>query len=85
MREEWALAVLEQCQAARVPFFFKQVGSIGFDGVRRSKTASGRELAGRLWEQCPDYAQRYAERLGEPHERSEAAAPAGELPESDAA
>jgi protein gp37 len=54
MREEWALAVLEQCQTAGVAFFFKQWGTFGADGLRRSKKANGRELAGRLWEQYPD-------------------------------
>jgi len=53
MRQEWALGVLEQCQTADVPFFFKQWGTFGPDGVRRSKKANGRMLAGRLWEQYP--------------------------------
>jgi protein gp37 len=43
-----------ECQAAGVAFFFKQWGTFGADGVRRSKKANGRELAGRLWEQYPD-------------------------------
>ena len=53
MKQEWAERVMRQCKAAGVAFFFKQVGSVGFDGVRRSKRANGRKLMGRLWEQYP--------------------------------
>jgi protein gp37 len=53
MRRVWAERVLRQCKAADVPFFFKQVGSVGWDGVRRSKKANGRKLRGVLWEQYP--------------------------------
>jgi protein gp37 len=53
MRQEWAESVRRQCKVAGVAFFFKQVGSIGWDGVRRSKRANGRKLKGRLWEQYP--------------------------------
>ncbi len=53
MREEWALAVRDQCQAANVAFFFKQWGTWGPDGVRRDQAANGRLLADQLWEQRP--------------------------------
>jgi protein gp37 len=53
MNREWALNVMRQCKAAGVAFFFKQVGSVGFDGKRRSKAANGRKLAGRLYEDYP--------------------------------
>jgi protein gp37 len=53
MRQEWAVRVMRQCQVAGIAFFFKQVGSVGFDGVRRSKKANGRKLRGRLREQYP--------------------------------
>lgn len=41
MQKEWVLSVRDQCQAARIPFFFKQWG-----GVR--KKANGRMLQGRI-------------------------------------
>lgn len=50
MRQEWALAVREQCQAAHVAFFFKPWGTRGAEGVRRDQRANGRLLAGRTWE-----------------------------------
>jgi len=46
MREEWVVRILEQCRAARVPFFFKQWG-----GVRKSER--GRVLRGRTWDEIP--------------------------------
>jgi len=46
MSEEWVIDIRNQCQAADVPFFFKQWG-----GVRRKE--AGRELRGRTWSQMP--------------------------------
>jgi len=46
MAEEWVIDIRNQCQAADVPFFFKQWG-----GVRRKE--AGRELRGRTWSQMP--------------------------------
>lgn len=54
MREAWALALRDQCEAAGVAFFFKQWGAWGQDGVRRAKHANGRLLAGRLWDERPE-------------------------------
>ena len=42
----WARSVRDQCLAARVPFFFKQVGG-------RTPKAGGRTLDGRTWDQRP--------------------------------
>jgi protein gp37 len=53
MRAEWAESVRRQALAQSVPFFFKQWGAWGPDGVRRDKKANGRELAGRRWDQFP--------------------------------
>lgn len=49
MQLEWAREVKEQCQAARVPFFFKQWGGI------RPKSG-GRILDGRVWDGFPQIA-----------------------------
>ena len=42
----WARAIRDQCQASRVPFFFKQVGG-------RTPKAGGRKLDGRTWDDYP--------------------------------
>ncbi len=46
LEESWVLEIREQCQAAKVPFFFKQWG-----GKRKSRT--GRELQGRTYDEIP--------------------------------
>lgn len=46
MERRWVESVLEQCEAARVPFFFKQWG-----GVRKKK--AGRLLNGRTYDAMP--------------------------------
>jgi protein gp37 len=46
MQKEWVLSIRDQCQKARVPFFFKQWG-----GVRKGKT--GRELEGKRYDEVP--------------------------------
>lgn len=48
MNSEWAANVRDQCLNAKVPFFFKQWGNWGADGVRRSKKANGRHLQGQV-------------------------------------
>lgn len=47
MEEEWALSILRQCRAERVPFFFKQWG-----GVNKART--GRLLRGATYDEYPD-------------------------------
>ena len=46
MKREWVTSILDQCEAKRVPFFFKQWG-----GVRKKK--AGRELNGRTYDYMP--------------------------------
>ena len=53
MKAAWARSIQRQCQAMNVPFFFKQWGSFGDDGVRRAKANNGRALDGRTWDQLP--------------------------------
>jgi len=55
MKPEWALKVKQQCHEQDVAFFFKQWGTWGGDGIRRSKKANGRILAGKEWNEEPDY------------------------------
>jgi len=60
MKKEWVLRIREQCDVAKVPFFFKQWG-----GARKSE--AGRELNGRTYDAMPDRPSRnvpsYAERM----------------------
>ncbi len=53
MKPEWADSVREQCEEQDVAFFFKQWGGWGADGKRRAKSANGRLLNGRTWDQMP--------------------------------
>jgi protein gp37 len=56
MEPEWVRIVRDQCIRRGVPFFFKQWGAFGADGVRRSKKLNGREIDGRTWNQFPQHA-----------------------------
>lgn len=53
MKLEWLQEVSQQCQDAKVAFFFKQWGGWGADGTRRSKKSNGREFQGRTWDEMP--------------------------------
>ena len=53
MRADWARDVRAQCQAAGVPFFFKQWGAHDERGVRVGKGRAGRLLDGRTWDAMP--------------------------------
>jgi len=53
MEEEWALSVKRQCKIQEVAFFFKQWGTWGADGVKRSKKENGRNLSGSKWDEYP--------------------------------
>ncbi len=46
IKPEWVISIRDQCQAANVPFFFKQWG-----GARKSTT--GRELDGQTYDEYP--------------------------------
>lgn len=53
MRADWATNIHKQCKQQNVPFFFKQWGTWGEDGQRRSKLANGRMLMGKEWNEEP--------------------------------
>jgi len=55
MKPEWVKSIWEQAYAQRIPFFFKQWGTYGPDGVKRSKQANGKELDGRIVQQMPNW------------------------------
>jgi protein gp37 len=52
MRPEWVREIHEQCEAAGVPFFFKQWGG-------RVAKSGGRELDGRTWDEMPESVARH--------------------------
>lgn len=53
MSPQWVHSIQRQCAKQGVAFFFKQWGAYGADGVRRSKKANGRVLAGRTFDEMP--------------------------------
>jgi len=46
MQRSWAIDIRDQCQEAKVPFFFKQWGGL-------NKKRTGRFLDGRTWDEMP--------------------------------
>ncbi|MDR2971424.1 MAG: phage Gp37/Gp68 family protein [Bacteroidales bacterium] len=55
MEPQWAINVQEQCTEQKVAFFFKQWGTWGEDGIKRSKKVNGSILEGREWKEEPKY------------------------------
>lgn len=53
MKREWVDDIKQQCDQAGVAFFFKQWGTWGVDGQKRSKKANGRRYHGRVWDAMP--------------------------------
>jgi protein gp37 len=62
MDPAWAREIRDHCIEQGVPFFFKQWGAFGPDGVKRPKKKNGRELDGRTWDEWP---KRYLARRGQ--------------------
>lgn len=54
MRKEWVKHVLINCKNQDVPFFFKQWGTYGEDGIRRSKYSNGNLIDGWKYEEYPN-------------------------------
>ena len=53
MKLAWVTSIKAQCEAAGVPFFFKQWGAYGVDGLKRSKHSNGRQLGGNVYDGMP--------------------------------
>lgn len=53
MAAKWAQDIRDQCEQAKVAFFFKQWGRYGADGRSGSKSQTGRMLDGREWNEYP--------------------------------
>ncbi len=53
MKEEWVLNIKQQASFYNIPFFFKQWGTWGSDGVKRNKHANGKLLQGEIIQEMP--------------------------------
>lgn len=53
MKKEWALNIKEQCELQSSTFFFKQWGTWGADGIKRSKKSNGIEIDGKTYQDLP--------------------------------
>jgi len=53
MQQQWVGGIKRQCDKYGVPFFFKQWGTWGPDGQKRSKKTNGRNYKGRVWDAMP--------------------------------
>lgn len=53
MKPNWVMKIWEQTKNAKVAFFFKQWGTWGSDGIKRSKHANGKLLEGKIRQEMP--------------------------------
>lgn len=53
MQETWVLSIKEQTETQGSTFFFKQWGTWGSDGIKRSKQANGKKLRGKVCQKIP--------------------------------
>jgi len=53
MKPEWAVSIKDQVERQGAAFFFKQWGTWGSDGQKRSKHANGKLLQGEVIQQMP--------------------------------
>ncbi|MDR0613885.1 MAG: phage Gp37/Gp68 family protein [Dysgonamonadaceae bacterium] len=53
MEAQWAIEIQKQCTEQEVAFFFKQWGTWGEDGIKRSKKENGSMLMGKKWKEEP--------------------------------
>lgn len=55
MKEDWALNVKQQAETMKIPFFFKQWGTWGADGIKRNKHVNGKLLQGKIIQELPKF------------------------------
>jgi protein gp37 len=53
MKPEWVLNLQGQVEQQHIAFFFKQWGTWGSDGIKRSKHTNGKLLNGKIIQQMP--------------------------------
>jgi len=51
---EWIQSIREQAEENNIPFFFKQWGTWGEDGIKRNKKANGKLLDGKIYHNMPE-------------------------------
>jgi len=56
MKEEWVLSIKEQSERQGAAFFFKQWGTWGSDGIKRSKQSNGKLIDGKIYQAMPAFA-----------------------------
>ena len=54
MKKEWVMNIQRQCKEQHVPFFFKQWGTWGEDGVKRNAKANGCTIDGQTYQAWPN-------------------------------
>lgn len=54
MKEDWVLNIKEQASQHNIPFFFKQWGTWGSDGIKRNKKVNGKLLKGEIIQEMPN-------------------------------
>ncbi|MFO8101287.1 MAG: phage Gp37/Gp68 family protein [Dehalococcoidia bacterium] len=60
MKSDWVINIKQACEKCGVEFFFKQWGSWGPDGIKRSKKANGRLFLGQIWDNSPQASPNFA-------------------------
>lgn len=58
MKPDWVRSILKQADEQKTAFFFKQWGTWGSDGIKRSKKANGKALDGKIIQMMPELAMR---------------------------
>lgn len=53
IKKEWVLGIYNEAKKENIPFFFKQWGTWGEDGIKRSKKLNGAILNGREYKDYP--------------------------------
>lgn len=53
MKESWVFSIKKQADRQKALFFFKQWGTWGSDGIKRSKHANGKKLKGHIYQEIP--------------------------------
>jgi len=53
MKKEWVMSVKEQSEKQGSAFFFKQWGTWGSDGIKRSKKTNGKQIDGKIYQSTP--------------------------------
>lgn len=54
MQKDWVLNIMHQCREQQVPFFFKQWGTWGEDGIKRNKKQNGHTISGKTYQEWPN-------------------------------